>query len=70
MWNLVNKIMLLLVYLVLCAWAFELLLILGVFIKDAKYKDIYIFSIVILISLVFLFLLRKLFFDNKQKFKD
>lgn len=62
--------MLLLVYLVLCAWAFELLLILGVFIKNAKYKDIYIFSIVLLISLVFLFLLWRLFFDNKPKFKD
>ena len=70
MWKLVNKIMLLLVYLVLCAWAFELLLIIGAFIKDAKYKDIYIFSIIILITLVFSFLLRKLFFDTKPKFKD
>ncbi len=68
--KIVNKIILLLVYLVLCVWAFELLLIIGAFIKDTKYKDIYIFSIVILISLVFLFLLRKLFFDNKKKFKD
>ena len=68
--KLVNKIMLLLVYLVLYVWTFELLLIIGVFIKDTKYKDIYIFSIVIIISLVFIFFLRRLFFDNKPKFKD
>lgn len=68
--NLVSYIGLILVYLAICIWAFELLLILGAFIKNAKYKDIYIFSIVVLICLVFVFLLRRSFYNDKPKYKD
>lgn len=75
MWKVANKnifsyIGLILLYLALCVWVFELLLIPSTFINNIKYKDIYILSIAVLICLVFVFLLRRLVRNNKSKHDD